>query len=51
MLSGVGLAQEFWAEAVETARYLMNMSPSLALVNTNPNEVWLGKKPSKSIWL
>jgi hypothetical protein len=46
MLSGVGLAQEFWEEAVETARYLVNMSPSLALVDTTPNEVWSGNKPS-----
>ena len=45
ILSGVGLAQELWAEAVETARYLLNMSPSSTLVDTNPNEVWFGKKP------
>jgi hypothetical protein len=31
MLSGVGLAQEFSAEAVDTAIYLVNMSPSLDL--------------------
>jgi hypothetical protein len=46
MLSGVGLAQEFWAEAVDTARYLVNMSPSSVLVDTTPHEVWSGKKPS-----
>jgi transposase InsO family protein len=28
MLSGVGLKQELWVEAIETARYLVNMSPS-----------------------
>ena len=27
MLSGTGLGQEFWAEAVETACYLVNRSP------------------------
>jgi hypothetical protein len=29
MLSGAGLAQELWAEAVDTAKYLLNMSPSV----------------------
>jgi hypothetical protein len=54
MLSSVGLAQELWAEAVETARYLVNMSLSLALFDTTPNEVWFGKTfggTSQSIWL
>jgi transposase InsO family protein len=46
MLSGVGLAQEFWAEAVDTAKYLVNMSPSSALVDMTPHEVWFGKNPS-----
>jgi hypothetical protein len=48
MLSGVGLAQELWAKAVDTAKYLLNMSHSSALVDTTSNEVWLGKKPSIS---
>ena len=46
MLSGVGIAQEFWLEAVETTRYLVNMSPSSALVGMTPNEAWSGKNPS-----
>jgi hypothetical protein len=44
----LGFTQEFWAEAVGTAIYLVNMSPSSALVDTNPHEVWLGMKPSVS---
>jgi hypothetical protein len=48
MLSGVGLAQEFWAEAVDTAKYLVNMSPSSVLVDMTPHEVWFGKNPSLS---
>jgi transposase InsO family protein len=48
MLSGVGIAQEFWAEAVDTAKYLVNMSPLSVLVETTPHEVWFGKKPSVS---
>jgi hypothetical protein len=48
MLSGVGLAQDFSVEAVDTIKYLVNMSPSSALVEMNPHEVWSGKKPSIS---
>eukprot|EP00253_Pinus_taeda_P008609 PITA_08609 len=39
MLSGARLGQEFWAEAVETACYLVNRSPSLALEDKTPQEV------------
>ena len=48
MLSGTGLGQSFWAEAVETACYLVNRSPSSALEDKTPHEVWTGKKPSLS---
>eukprot|EP00253_Pinus_taeda_P007336 PITA_07336 len=39
MLSGVGLGQEFWVEAVETACYLVNRSPSPVLEDKTPQEV------------
>jgi hypothetical protein len=32
-------------DAVETARYLVNMCPSSTLVDMTPNEVWSGKNP------
>ena len=48
MLSGTRLGQEFWAEVVETACYLVNRSPSLALEDKTPHEVWTSKKPSLS---
>ena len=48
MLSGARLGQEFWAEAVDTACYLVNRSPSSALEDKTPQEVWNGKKPSLS---
>eukprot|EP00253_Pinus_taeda_P002983 PITA_02983 len=48
MLSGVGLGQEFWAEAVDIACYLVNRSPSSTLEDKTPQEVWAGKKPSLS---
>jgi hypothetical protein len=45
MLSGVGLTQELWVEAVDTAKYLLNMSPLSTLVDMTPHEVWSGKNP------
>ena len=45
MLSGVGLGQEFWALVVDTACYLKNRSPTSALVDKTPYEVWSGQKP------
>lgn len=46
MLSGAGLEQKFWAEAVATACYLINRSPTSALVDKTPMEAWSGHKPS-----
>ena len=46
MLSGAGLGQEFWALVVDTACYLKNKSPTSALVDKTPYEVWSGKKTS-----
>jgi len=48
MLSGVKLGQEFWVEAVDIACYLVNRSPSSALEDKTPQEVWTGKKPPPS---
>jgi hypothetical protein len=46
MLSGVGLGKELWADTVDTTCYLVNRSPSSALDEKTPQEVWTGKKPS-----
>eukprot|EP00253_Pinus_taeda_P028705 PITA_28705 len=48
MPNGVGLGQEFCAEVVDTACYLVNRSPSSTLEDNTPQEVWIGKKPSLS---
>ena len=48
MLSGAGLGHEFSTEAVDTACYLVNRSPSSVLEDKTPQEVWTGKKPSLS---
>jgi hypothetical protein len=46
MLSGVGLEQRFWAEFVATTCYLIDRSPTLALVDMTPIEAWSSQKPS-----
>lgn len=46
MLSGAGIAQEFWEEAINTTCHLVNGSPSTTLVDKIPYEAWAGKKPS-----
>ena len=46
MLSGARLGQEFWALAIDIACYLKNRSPTLALVDKTPYEVWSSQKPS-----
>jgi len=48
MLSRARLGQEFWAEAMGIACYLVNRSPSSVLEDKTPQEVWIGKKPSLS---
>eukprot|EP00253_Pinus_taeda_P033974 PITA_33974 len=48
MLNGARLGKEFWAEVVDTACYLVYRSPSSALEDKTPQEVWTGKKPSLS---
>ena len=46
MLKSKGLPYKFWAEAVTTAIYLINLSPTKAVLNKTPYEAWSGKKPS-----
>ncbi|KAL0536512.1 hypothetical protein IC582_025461 [Cucumis melo] len=46
MLQMKGLSNDFWAEAVSTSIYLLNISPTKAVMNKTPFEVWYGKKPN-----
>ncbi|KAA0058958.1 retrovirus-related Pol polyprotein from transposon TNT 1-94 [Cucumis melo var. makuwa] len=46
MLQMKGLSNDFWAEAVSTSIYLLNISPIKAVMNKTPFEVWYGKKPN-----
>lgn len=45
MMKGKGLPNNFWAEAVNTAVYILNRSPTKAVLNKTPYEAWHKKKP------
>ena len=44
-----GLPLQFWADAVDTAVYLINRGPSSSLDGGVPEEAWTGKKVNYSI--
>lgn len=46
MIFDANLDLNFWAEAVNTAVYLINLSPTKVLKNVTPNEAWSGIKPN-----
>ena len=48
MLADSGLPHKFWAEALSTAAYLINRSPTKTLHEMTPFEAWYGKKPNVS---
>ena len=45
MLHAASLPLKFWGEAVTTAVYLRNRSPTRALNGVTPYEAWRGEKP------
>ena len=45
MLQARRLPNQFWAEAVATSVYLLNLSPIKAVMNRTPCEAWHGRKP------
>lgn len=48
MMKAKGLPNHFWAETVATTVYLLNLSPTRAVLNQTPFESWKGKKPKVS---
>lgn len=48
MMLNADLPKNFWAEAVTTAAYIINRSPTHALSDITPHEVWTGQKPDLS---
>ena len=45
MLAAANLPHRFWAEALSTATYLRNRSPTKAVSEMTPFEAWTGEKP------
>eukprot|EP00253_Pinus_taeda_P030272 PITA_30272 len=48
MLQHMNVPNKFWAEAVFTAVYLLNRSPTQVVKGKTPKEVWSGRKPKIS---
>lgn len=48
MLSDAALPKSFWAEALNTAAYVHNRSPTASLNKVTPYEALIGRKPSVS---
>ena len=48
MLTAKHLSNEYWAEAVATAVYIMNRCPTKSVKNKIPEEAWTGMKHSVS---
>ena len=48
MLSDTNLPKKFWAEALATAVYLRNRSPTRAVERRTPFEAWTKEKPDVS---
>jgi hypothetical protein len=48
MLLEARLPERFWADAVATAVYILNRSPTKALTGKTPFEAWSGRRPNLS---
>jgi hypothetical protein len=46
MLKVKGLPNQFWGEAVLTAVYILNRTPTKSVEGAIPFDVWYGRKPS-----
>jgi hypothetical protein len=45
MLKCKGMLNQFWAEVVATSVYILNLSPTKAVMNKTPYEAWFERKP------
>ena len=46
MLLEASLPERFWADTVATAVYILNRSPTKALMGKTPFEAWFGRRPN-----
>jgi hypothetical protein len=46
MMKAMSMPSWFWGEAVLTAVFILNRSPTQSVEGRTPYEVWHGKKPS-----
>lgn len=48
LINSRNLPKQFWAEAIATSVYLLNISPTKSVLNRTPYEAWSKEKPSVS---
>jgi hypothetical protein len=48
MIQSKGLSRKYWLEAINCANYIVNHTPTKALKNITPEEVWTKIKPDVS---
>jgi len=46
MINESKVSKQFWNEAIRTAAYILNRSPSVNLESTTPAELWYDGKPN-----
>lgn len=46
MLKSKNMPKTWWGEAVNTAAYIINRSPTKKMENVTPEEAWTGVKPN-----
>ena len=46
LIDAPGLGKRFWAEAINTATYIKNRSPTVSLPGITPVEAWSGERPN-----
>ena len=48
MIQSKGLSLQYWAEAINSANYIVNCTPTKVLQGITPEEAWIKIKPDVS---